>query len=83
MALQVRPGLAEPDFGTGPHESAKVIRSRPADSIRAREQHSHTEAGCMAAISTRRPEPESALGKQGRPCMPVLMKLYPPGEPGR
>jgi hypothetical protein len=69
MALQVRPGLANSDVCTGLHESAKVIRSRPAYSIRASDHESHTKAECMAAISTCNTEPESALGNWGRPCM--------------
>src|SRR5690606_6289322 len=69
MALQVRPGLANSVASTGLHESAKVIRSRPADSIRASDHESHTKAECMAAISTCNPDPESALGNEGRPCM--------------
>ena len=71
MVLQVRPGSAEPEVGTGLRESAKVIRNRPADSIRARDFVSHTQAGCMAAISTRNSMPKAALGKTGRPCMPT------------
>ena len=83
MALQVRPGSTEPELGTGLHESAKVIRSRPADSIRARDSQSHTQAGCMAAISTRNPEPETALGKTGRPCMPGAKRQQRVAQRGR
>jgi hypothetical protein len=83
MALQVRPGLANSEACTGLHESAKVIRSRPAYSIRASDHESHTKAECMAAISTCNSEPESALGNWGRPCMHTSRRWRAAAELGR
>src|ERR1039457_190500 len=56
MAKQVRPGLINPCGANGPQESAEVIRNQPAYSIRARDLASHSQAGCMAAISSCEPE---------------------------
>ena len=69
MAKQVRPRLTQPNGATGHQQSAEVIGRQPAYSIRARDPASHTQAGCMAAISTCNPDPTKVLGNKGRPCM--------------
>jgi hypothetical protein len=53
----------------GHRKSADVIRTQPANSIRARDTVSHTEAECMAAISTCNVGTGKMLGKNGRRCM--------------
>src|SRR5258708_23093127 len=52
MASQVRPGLTQPDTPRGLQQSAFLIRRRPAYSIRARDLASHSQAGCMGAVSS-------------------------------
>jgi hypothetical protein len=53
MASQVRPGLTQPDTPKGLQQSAFFFRRRPAYSIRARDLASHSQAGCMGAVSSR------------------------------
>src|ERR1700733_8423776 len=65
MAPQVRPGPTQPTSSKGPQESEKVIRRRPAYSIRARDLESHAQAGCMAANYSCDPGPKKALGIKG------------------
>jgi hypothetical protein len=65
MAPQVRPGLTNPSFGTGPQQSVKVIRRQPAYSIRARDFASRKQAGCMAAINSCEPQQKETLGNKG------------------
>src|SRR5258708_15829925 len=52
MASQVRPGLTQHDTPRGLQQSAFLIRRRPAYSIRARDLASHSQAGCMGAVSS-------------------------------
>src|ERR1700722_15190109 len=70
MAKQVKPGLIQPKRFMGHRKSADVIRTQPANSIRARRDIPQTKAECMAAISTWRTGIENkGLGKKGRPCI--------------
>lgn len=77
MALQVRPGSAEPAIDTELNELAKVIRTRPADSIRASDQVSHKQAGCMAATSTRNSAPENCAWQNGASMYDNLRMTQP------
>jgi|ERR1022692_4479965 hypothetical protein len=65
MASQVRPGLTNPSFGTGPQQSVKVIRRQPAYSIRASDFASRKQAGCMAAINSCETKPKRNAWQQG------------------
>jgi len=65
MASQVKPGSTQPKFNKGLQQSAILIRRRPANSIRARDIVSHTQAGCMAAINSREAKPKRNAWQKG------------------
>lgn len=65
MASQVKPGSTQPNFNKGLQQSTILIRRRPANSIRARDLVSHTQAGCLAAINSREAKPKRNAWQKG------------------
>ena len=65
MAIQVRPGSIQPKVFTGHQKSAVVIRKSISKFHQGPRLVPHTEAECMAAISTCEPEPMNTLVNEG------------------